>query len=66
MQTKELREKSINELKEHKQDLAKQRCKLGLSLTSDEKIKNHQFKTLRREIARVNTIIAEKKVNEDA
>ncbi|MBF13507.1 MAG: 50S ribosomal protein L29 [Legionellales bacterium] len=66
MQTKEIREKTIAELKAYKAELAKERCRLGLSMSSDEKVKSHKFTVLRKAIARVNTILTEKKESDNA
>ncbi len=56
----ELRQKQIPELKQELTKLLRQQFKLRLLKGTGELKKNHQVKQLRREIARVMTLITEK------
>lgn len=56
----ELREKQIPELKQTLTELLRQQFKLRLLKSSGEMKRNHQFKQIRRDIARVMTLITEK------
>ena len=66
MKIAEIRSKDIGELKTLVSDLRKERCRLGLSLATGDKMKTHRFSALRKQIARVITVIEEKKVQEHA
>ncbi len=59
----ELREKQIPELKQTLTGLLRQQFKLRLLKSSGEMKRNHQFKQIRRDIARVMTLITEKEGN---
>ncbi len=56
----DLREKSIPELKKDLESLLKQRFKLRILKSSGELKQNHQVKQVRRNIARIMTLITEK------
>ncbi len=56
----ELRQKPTAELKQVLGDLLRQEFKLRLVKATGELKRNHQFKQLRREIARVKTLLTEK------
>lgn len=56
----ELRQKQIPELKQELNNLLRQQFKLRLLKGTGELKRNHQVKQLRREIARVMTLITEK------
>jgi large subunit ribosomal protein L29 len=56
----ELRQKQIPELKQELESLLRQQFKLRLLKGTGELKQNHKVKQLRREIARVMTLITEK------
>ncbi|HSX19519.1 MAG TPA: 50S ribosomal protein L29 [Gammaproteobacteria bacterium] len=56
----ELRQKQIPELKQELQNLLRQQFKLRLLKGTGELKRNHQVKQVRRDIARVMTLITEK------
>lgn len=56
----ELRQKQVPELKQDLQNLLRQQFKLRLLKGTGELKRNHQVKQLRREIARVMTLLTEK------
>lgn len=56
----ELRQKQIPELKTELSNLLRRQFKLRLLNSSGELKRNHQVKQLRREIARVMTLLTEK------
>lgn len=56
----ELRQKQIPELKTELSSLLRRQFKLRLLNSSGELKRNHQVKQLRREIARVMTLLTEK------
>lgn len=60
MNTKELREKSTDELNAHMLDLLKEQFNLRMQKGSGQLAKNHLVKQTRRSIARVKTILNEK------
>lgn len=60
MSVAELRNKQIPELKQDLRDLLRQQFKLRLLKGTGELKRNHQVKQLRREIARVMTLLTEK------
>ena len=60
MKVSEMREKSISELGDVKQELLKEQFNLRMQKGSGQLSKPHQLTRVRRNIARVNTIIAEK------
>ncbi len=59
--TKELREKSADELQTHLIDLHKERFSLRMQKATGQLTKSHDARRVRREIARVNTLIGQKK-----
>ncbi|MCD9029876.1 50S ribosomal protein L29 [Luteimonas sp. BDR2-5] len=59
--TKELREKSAEELQSHLIDLHKERFSLRMQKATGQLTKTHEARRVRREIARVNTLIGQKK-----
>lgn len=56
----ELRQKEVPQLKQELSTLLRQQFKLRLLKGTGELKRNHQIKQLRREIARVMTLITEK------
>jgi large subunit ribosomal protein L29 len=56
----ELRQKQIPEIKQNLAELLRKQFKLRLLKSSGELKKNHQIKRLRRDIARVMTLLTEK------
>jgi large subunit ribosomal protein L29 len=63
-QLKELRAKSVAELKDRKIDLLKQQFTLRMQKGTGQLSQNHVFVNIRAEIARINTIITEKNKTE--
>ena len=61
MKAQELREKEINELNDELSELLTQQFKLRMQRASGQMSQNHQFKTVRRDIARVQTVLTEKR-----
>jgi len=59
--TKELREKSADELQSHLVELHKERFSLRMQKATGQLTKTHEARRVRREIARVNTLIGQKK-----
>ena len=62
--TKELREKSVADLNEQLISLLKEQFNLRMQKASGQLPQSHLLKTVRRDIARVRTIITEKSVTE--
>jgi len=60
MKTKELKELSIEDLKEKEKKLRQELFKLNQSRFSGKVDKPHMFKLLRKDIARIQTILTEK------
>ena len=61
MKTTELREKTVAELKETLIGLFRDQFKLRVKMANhDETVKSHMFKNIRRNIARIKTILTEK------
>ena len=56
---KEIRDKSIAELKSLVGELSQARFKLRMHSNADEVIKSHHFKHIRKNIARIKTFLAE-------
>lgn len=56
---KELRAKSIQDLKLKKLDLLKEEFNIRMQKGTGQLKQNHLFKSIRRDIARINTIIFE-------
>lgn len=61
MKASELRNKSVDELQQDLKSLLEEQFKLRMQNTTGQAVRPHQFQNLRREIARFNTIIHEKK-----
>lgn len=57
---KALKEKSIDELKKQKIELLKEQFNLRMQKGTGQLKQNHLFKNIRRDIARINTILFEK------
>jgi len=60
MKAKQLRELSIEELKEKEKKLRQELFKLNQSRFSGKVDKPHMFKLLRKDIARIQTVLVEK------
>jgi len=60
MKTEDLRKSDINALNETLKDLLKDQFNLRMKLATGQLGQNHQVKEVRRDIARVKTIINEK------
>ncbi|NZA27668.1 50S ribosomal protein L29 [Luteimonas sp. SJ-92] len=58
---KELREKSGDDLKSHLVDLHKEQFSLRMQKATGQLAKTHEARRVRREIARVNTLLGQKK-----
>ena len=61
MDIKQLREKSADELKAHLVELQKERFALRMQKATGQLAKTHEARRVRREIARVNTLLGAKK-----
>ncbi len=61
MELKQLRQKSADELKAHLVELQKERFALRMQKATGQLTKTHEARRVRREIARVNTLIGQKK-----
>ena len=59
MKAEELRKKSSAELKEELQELLKEQFKLRMQMSTGQMNNPARFKTLRKEIARVKTVMTE-------
>lgn len=60
MKVSELREKNINELRQLLLDQQKEQFKLRMEKGMGEAPKSHEIQGLRKNVARINTIINEK------
>ncbi|MCF6764635.1 50S ribosomal protein L29 [Thiotrichales bacterium 19S3-7] len=60
MKVSELKEKSIQELQEHRLELLKEQFNLRMQKGTGQLTKKHLLTQVRRNIARVNTLITEK------
>ena len=60
MELKQLRAKSADELKVHLLDLHKEQFSLRMQKASGQLAKTHDVRRVRREIARVNTLLGTK------
>ncbi len=58
---KELREKSADDLKAHLGELRKEQFSLRMQQVTGQLPKTHETRRVRREIARVNTLLGAKK-----
>lgn len=61
MELKELRQKSDKELNEHLGELRREQFNLRMQKGSGQLTQTHQFGRVRREIARVKTVLGNKK-----
>jgi len=61
MELKELRQKSSDDLKTHLLELHKEQFSLRMQKATGQLTKTHDIRLVRREIARVNTLLTEKK-----
>ncbi|HBC55674.1 MAG TPA: 50S ribosomal protein L29 [Gammaproteobacteria bacterium] len=61
MDAKELREKSLNDLQTEKQSLLREQFNLRMQRATGQLNQTHRFKQIRREVARINTIMNEKR-----
>ena len=61
MELKQLRQKSADELQTHLTDLHKERFSLRMQKVTGQLGKSHDIRRVRREIARVNFLLGEKK-----
>ena len=59
--TKELRGKSADELQSHLVELQKERFALRMQKATGQLAKTHEARRVRREIARVNTVLGQQK-----
>jgi len=60
MDAQDMREKSESELREHLSSLLKQQFNLRMLKGSGQMVTPHQLRQVRREIARVQTVLKEK------
>jgi large subunit ribosomal protein L29 len=60
MKVLELKEKSIQELNDLKLDLLKEQFNLRMQKGTGQLAKNHLLKNVRRDIARIETVLTEK------
>ena len=61
MELKQLREKSADELQAHLVELRKEQFSLRMQKATGQLAKTHEARRVRREIARVNTLLGAKK-----
>ncbi|MBK6332548.1 50S ribosomal protein L29 [Thermomonas sp.] len=61
MELKQMRQKSADELKAHLVELQKERFALRMQKATGQLAKTHEARRVRREIARVNTLLGAKK-----
>lgn len=62
MSFKELREKSIDELREELLSLRQTQLKLTMKKTSGQLEQTHQIRQARRDVARIKTLLSQHKV----
>ena len=62
MSFKELREKSIDELREELLSLRQTQLKLTMQKTSGQLEQTHQIRQARRDVARIKTLLSQHKV----
>ncbi len=60
MKAKQLRDKSVNELEQELRERLREQFNLRMQQGSGQLSRPHQMKTVRREIARIRTIVNEK------
>lgn len=63
MKASELRDKSVDELREQQLELLEQQFKMRMKQSSGQLSQTHQLGKVRRDIARVKTILREKQGN---
>jgi large subunit ribosomal protein L29 len=61
MKAQELREKDVDALNAELSELLTQQFKLRMQRSSGQMSQTHQFKAVRRDIARVQTVLTEKR-----
>ena len=61
MELKQLKSKSADELKAHLVELQKERFALRMQKATGQLAKTHEARRVSREIARVNTLLGQKK-----
>ena len=61
MELKQMRQKSADELKAHLAELHKESFALRMQQATGQLAKTHEARRVRREIARVNTLLGAKK-----
>ncbi len=61
MELKQMRQKSADELKAHLVELQKERFALRMQKATGQLAKTHEARRVRREIARVNTLLGVQK-----
>jgi large subunit ribosomal protein L29 len=59
MELKQMRQKSADELKAHLLDLQKEQFSLRMQKATGQLAKTHEYRRVRREIARVNTLLGQ-------
>ena len=64
MEAKELREKSVEELKVLETELSTEAFKLRMQQGNQQLDRNHMIKVVRRDIARIKTILTQKQKGE--
>lgn len=64
MKAAELRDKTISELKASLSGARREQFKLRLNKAGGEMTKTHKIKAVRRDIARINTVINEKQAKD--
>ncbi|MGH8190621.1 MAG: 50S ribosomal protein L29 [Rhodanobacteraceae bacterium] len=60
MDIQEMRNKSVQELRDHVADLRREQFSLRMQTAQGQNAQTHQFAKVRREIARVATVLGEK------
>ncbi len=63
MKASELKEKSVEELNKTLLDLREEQFKLRMAQSSGQSTQSHLFRQVRRDIARVKTVINQKQGN---
>jgi len=61
MELKQMRQKSTDELQAHLAELRKEQFSLRMQKATGQLAKTHEARRVRREIARVNTLLGAKK-----
>lgn len=61
MKATELRSKNATELKQELLELMREQFKLRMQKSNERLNRHHQFKVIRRDIARIKTVLNEKK-----